>query len=136
MFPSVLLKRKRYNDIDFDSEHYIAIHDFKNWACYCQNKVPEIFDNFFGVVDGLITAFDGEHYFCCCSKFITKIRTRYLIQKDFVDGKHDTCPDEINAYFNERIKKEIRGVYIFQTWDLCSDCLLKYFYAVKGDLMT
>ena len=91
---------------------------------------------FFGVVDGLITAFDGGHYFCCCSKFITKIRTRYSIQKDFVDGKHDTCPDEINAYFNERIKKEIRGVYIFQTWDLCSDCLLKYFYAIKGDLMT
>ena len=91
---------------------------------------------FFGVVDGLITAFDGEHYFCCCSKCITKVRTRYSIQKDFVDGKHDTCPDEINAYFNERIKKEIRGVYIFQTWDLCSDCLLKYFYAIKGDLMT
>ena len=91
---------------------------------------------FFGVVHGLITAFDGEHYFCCCSKCITKIRTRYSIQKDFVDSKHDTCPDEINAYFNERVKKEIRGVYIFQTWDLCSDCLLKYFYAIKGDLMT
>lgn len=94
-------------------------------ASYCQNEVPEISDNFFGVVDGLITAFDGEHYFCCCSKFITKIRTRYSIQKDFNDGKYDVFLDEIDTYFNERIKKEITGSYIFQTWDPCRHCLLK-----------
>ena len=26
----VLLKGKRYNNVDFDREHYIAIHDFEN----------------------------------------------------------------------------------------------------------
>ena len=49
-----------YNDIDFDREYYIAIHDFENCAYYCHNEVLEISDNFFGVVDGLITAYDGK----------------------------------------------------------------------------
>ena len=78
-----------YNDIDFDREYYIAIHDFENCAYYCHNEVLEISDNFFGVVDGLITAYDGKYYFCCCSKCIIEIRTRYSIQKGFTDGKHD-----------------------------------------------
>ena len=87
---------------------------------------------FFGVVHGLITAFDGEHYFCCCSKCITKIRTRYSIQKDFVDSKHDTCPDEINAYFNERIKKEIRGSVHFSNLGPLQRLFTQVFLRNKG----
>ena len=59
---------------------------------------------------------------------------KYSIKKEFADGKHDECLDDIDTYFNERIEKEIKGQYIFQVWDL-KDCLTHYFYTVKGDLV-
>ena len=65
-----------------------------------------------------------------------EIRTKCLIQNEFSDSKHDACIDEIDSYFNERIKKEIRVECIFLIWKLCRDCLLKYFYTIKDELMT
>ena len=62
----VLLKGKRYDDVDFDRERYVAIYDFEACVFYFQNEGPEISENFIGV-DGLVTAYDGEHYFCSCS---------------------------------------------------------------------
>ena len=131
----LLLKGKCYNDIDFDRECYVAVDDFEACVFYCQNEVPEISEIFFGVVDRLVTAYDGEHYFYSCSNCIIEIRKKYSIEKALADGKHDECLDEIDTYFNERIEKEIRGQYIFQVWDLCRNCLLHYFYTIKGDLV-
>ena len=131
----VLLKGKRCDDVDFDRECYVAIGDFEAWVFYCQNEVPEISENFFGVVDGLVTAYDGEHYLCSCSSCIIEIRKKYSIEKEFADGKQDECLDEIDTYFNERIETEIRGQYISQVWDLCRNWLLHYFYMIKDDLV-
>ena len=55
----MLLKGKRYDDVYFDRERYVTIDDFETCVFYCQNEVPEISKNFFGVVDGLVTAYDG-----------------------------------------------------------------------------
>ena len=77
-------------------------------------KCLKFLTNFFGVVDGLMIGYDGEHYICCCSKCIIEIKTRYSIQKDFIVGKHDGCLDEIDAYFNKRIKKEVRESPFFK----------------------
>ena len=126
----VLIKVKRCSNVYFDREQYIQ------YIYYYQRRVPEVSDIFFGLIDGLITAYDGEHYFCCCSNCIIEIRTKYSIQNEFSDDKHDACLDEINTYFNEIIEKEIRVECIFLTWKLCRDCLLKYFYTIKGELMT
>ena len=103
------LKGKSYDDVDFDRERYVAIDDFEACVFYCQNEVSQISENFFGVVNGLVTAFDGEHYFCSCINCIIEIRKKYAIEKEFADGKHDECLDEIDTYFNERIEKEIKG---------------------------
>ena len=130
----VLIKVKRYSNVYFDREQYIAVKDFENCVYYYQRRVPKVSDNFFGLIDGLITAYDGEHYFCCCSNCIIEIRTKYSIQNEFSDGKHDACLDEINIYFNERIKKEIRVECIFPTWKLCRDCLLSIFIPSKVSL--
>ena len=64
-------------------------------------------------------------------KLRKKLTKNYSIEKKFADGKNDECLDEIDTYFNERIEKEIRGQYIFQ---VCRNCLLNYFYTIKGDL--
>ena len=85
----VLLKGSRYCDIDFERKRYTAINDFENCAFYCQQEVDELYyDEFFGVINGLVTVFDGEHYFCSCSKGILKIRSRYLICSEFTDGRY------------------------------------------------
>ena len=97
--------------------------------------MPEISENFFGVVDGLVTAYDGEHYLCSCSNSIIEIRKKYSIEKEFADGKQDEYLHEIDTYFNERIEKEIRGQYISQVWGLCRNWLLHYFYMIKDDLV-
>ena len=55
----VLLKGQRYDDVYFDRERYVTIDDFEACVFYCQNEVPEISKNFFGVVGGLVTAYDG-----------------------------------------------------------------------------
>ena len=39
-----------------------------------------------------------------------------MIEKEFADGKHGKCLDEVDTYFNEIIEKEIEGQYIFQVW--------------------
>ena len=72
----------------------------------------------------------AEHYFCFYSNCIIEIRKKY--SKGFANGKHDDCLDEIDTYFNERIEKKIRGLYIFQ---VRRNCLLHYFYSIKGDLV-
>ena len=131
----VLPKGKRYADVDFDRGRDVAIDDFQPCVFYCQNEVPEISENFFGVVEGLVTAYEGEHYFCSCSNCVIEKRKNSLIKKEFADGKHDESLDEINTYFNKRIEKEVRGLYIFQVWDLCRNCLLHYFYTIEGDLV-
>ena len=92
----VLLKGKRYDDVDFDRERYAAIDDFEACVFYCQNEVSEIPEKFFGVVDCLVTAYDGEYYFCSCSNCVIEIRKRYSIKKKFADGKHDECLNEID----------------------------------------
>ena len=115
---------------------YIAINNFENCAFYCQREVPEISDEFFGVVDGLLTIFDEESYFCSCSKCIVEIRSKYSICCEFSNGRHESCLHQIDTYFNEKISREIRGEYIFQLWDLCNGCLKKYFYVIKGEFMT
>ena len=85
---------------------------------------------------GLVTIFDRESYFCSCSKCIVEIRLKYSISCEFSDGRPLPCLHQIDTYFNERIRREIRGEYIFQLWDLCRGYLKKYFYSIKGDLMT
>ena len=132
----VLLKGSRYSDIDFDRKAYIAISNFENCTFYCQREVLEISDEFFDVVDGLVTIFDRESNFCSCSKCIVEIRLKYSISCEFSDGRPLSCLHQIDTYFNERIRREIRGEYIFQLWDLCRGYLKKYFYSIKGDLMT
>ena len=42
----VLLKGKRYDDVDFNREHYVAIYDFEACVYHCQNEVPERFRRF------------------------------------------------------------------------------------------
>ena len=42
----LLLKGKRYNDVDFDRERYVAIDNFEPCVVYCQNEVPEISEFF------------------------------------------------------------------------------------------
>ena len=44
----VILKGKRYNDVDFDRECYLAINDFEACVFYCQNEAVEISENIFG----------------------------------------------------------------------------------------
>ena len=56
------------------------------------NETPQILKVFFGEVDGLVTAYDGEHYFRSCSNCIIEIRKKYSIEKEFADGKHDRVP--------------------------------------------
>ena len=85
---------------------------------------------------GLVTIFDRESYFCSCSKCIVEIRLKYSISCEFSGGRPLSCLHQIDTYFNERIRREIRGEYIFQLWDLCRGYLKKYFYSIKGDLMT
>ena len=85
---------------------------------------------------GLVTIFDRESYFCSCSKCIVEIRLKYSISCEFSDGRPLSCLHQIDTYFNERISREIRGEYIFPLWDLCRGYLKKYFYSIKGDLMT
>ena len=85
---------------------------------------------------GLVTIFGRESYFCSCSKCIVEIRLKYSISCEFSDGRPLSCLHQIDTYFNERIRREIRGEYIFQLWDLCRGYLKKYFYSIKGDLMT
>ena len=131
----VLLKGKHCDDVDFDRERYVGIDDFQACVFHCQNEVPEISENFYDVMDGLVTAYVAEHYFCSCSNCIIEIRKKYLIEKEFADGNLDECLDETDKYFNERIEKKIRGRYIFQVRDLCRNCLLHYFYTINGDLV-
>ena len=57
------------------------------------------------------------------------------LPKKFTDGTHEECIGEIETYLSERINKELMGEYIFQVWELCRDCLLEYFYAIKHDFM-
>ena len=135
VYKCVLLSGKRYDDVDFDRERYVAFDDFEACVFHYQNQVPEISENFFGAVDGLVTAYDEQHYFCSCSNCIIETRTKYSIEKQFTDGKHEECLDEIDTHFNERIEKEIRGQYIFQVWDLCRNCLPHCFYTIKGDFV-
>ena len=85
---------------------------------------------------GLVAIFDRESYFCSCSKCIVEIRLKYSISCEFSDGRPLSCLHQIDTYFNERISREIRGEYIFPLWDLCRGYLKKYFYSIKGDLMT
>ena len=59
------------------------------------------------MVEGLVTAYEGEHYFCSCSNCVIEKRKNYLIEKEFADGKHDECLHEIDTYFNKRIEKEV-----------------------------
>lgn len=112
----VLDKGKRYHDVDFEKEHYITIREFNNCAYYCQREVPELHDEFFVVVEGLITVYDGQNYFCSYSKSIIEISTKYCIPKEFTDGRHDEGLGEIGTYFSERAKEEVRGEDIFQYW--------------------
>ena len=42
----LLLKGKRYDDVDFDRERYVAIDNFEPCVVYCQNEVPEISEFF------------------------------------------------------------------------------------------
>ena len=113
----------------------LSLH-FENCAFHCQLEVPEICDKCFGVADGLVTIFDGESYFCSCSKCIVEIRSNYSICCEFFDGRHESCLCQIDTYCNERISREIRAEYSFQLWELCRGCLKAYFYAIKGDCMT
>ena len=55
------------NNAYFNKKLYIVVKDFENCAYYCEREVHEVSDNFFGVVDGLINAFDGKYYFYWCS---------------------------------------------------------------------
>ena len=64
----VLIEERCYTDIDFDRECYIKIQDFESCVFYWGEKVPETSDNIFGVINNLIIVFDGECYFCSCSK--------------------------------------------------------------------
>lgn len=91
---------------------------------------------FFGVVDGLVTVFDGHIFFCFCSKCIVEIRTRYILRSLDADSSHEDCIPETDEYFYERVSRELRGQYIFQIWDLCRPSLINYLKTIKGDLMT
>ena len=62
-------------------------------------------------------------------------RKKYSFPKKFTDGRHDKCIGEIETCVNECINRELKGEYNFHVWDLCSDCLLEYFYAIKNDFM-
>ena len=81
---------------------------------------------FFGVVDGLVTVFDGHIFFCFCSKCIVEIRTRYILRSLHAEGRHEIYLTEIDEYFYERVSRELRGEYIVQIWDLCRPCLINY----------
>ena len=83
----VILKGLRYSDIYFERERYTAINYFENCAFYCQQEVDELYsDAFLGVIDGLVTVFDGECYFYSCSKCILKAQdTRYVLNLETVD---------------------------------------------------
>ena len=133
----VILKGLRYSDIDFERERYTAINYFENCAFYCQQEVDELYsDAFLGVIDGLVTVFDGECYFYSCSKCILKISSRYSICSEFRDGRHSKCLQEIYSYFHERSVKEIRAEYIFHLWNLCRTCVKSYFNFIKTEFMT
>ena len=95
---------------------YIAIRDFENCVYYCPREVPELYDELFCVVDGLMTVYDGQNYFCFYSKSIIEISTEYCIPKEFTDGRHIEGLGEISTYFNKQAKKEVRGEYIFRYW--------------------
>ena len=90
----MLLKKKRSDEVDFETDRYAAIDDFQACVFYCQNEVSEVLEKIFGVVDCLVTAYDGEHCFCSCSNCVIEIRKKYSIEKKFADGKHDECLDE------------------------------------------
>ena len=59
----VLDMGKRSNDFDFDRERYISIRDFEICAFYCKAEVPELSNYYFGAMDGLVTAYDGDRFF-------------------------------------------------------------------------
>ena len=95
----VLIKGRRYTDVDFDRECYIKIQDFESCIFYCGQELPKISDNFFGVINGLITVFDGERYFCSCSICRLEIGENCSLKKEFADGRHAGCFDEIDYLF-------------------------------------
>ena len=98
----------------------MKIQDFERQ----EQEVPEISDNFFGVISDLITVFDRERYFCSCSKCTLEIRKDYSLKKEFADGRHADCFHEIDAYFSEIVSKEIREGYLFQVCNLCRKCII------------
>ena len=120
----VLVKGRRCTDVDCDREHYMKIQDFESCVFYCGQEVPEISDDFFGVINDLITAFDRERYFCSCSKCTLEIRKNYSLKKEFADGRHADCFHEIDTYFSEIVSKEIREGCLFQVCNLCRKCIV------------
>ena len=98
--------------------------------------MPEISDNFFGFINDLIIVFDGGRYLCSCSNCTLEIRQNYWLKKKFADRRHADCFDEIDTYFSKRATKEIREDYLFQVWKPCRGCIVVYFEAIKGDLIT
>ena len=49
----VLIKGRRYTDVDFDRECYIKIQDFESCIFYCGQELPKISDNFLVLLTAL-----------------------------------------------------------------------------------
>ena len=63
-------------------------------------------------------------------------KKNYSLKKEFTGCRHADCFDEIDTYFSERARKKIREGYLFQVRNLCRRCIIVYFEAIKGDLIT
>ena len=59
----VLIQSPLHKELDFEGDDYTAINDFENCTFWYDREVPDLSDEFFGVVDGLVTVFDGHIFF-------------------------------------------------------------------------
>ena len=66
----VIIQSPRHKEFNFEGDDYTATNDFENCVLWGDREVPDLSNEFFGVVDGLVIVFDGQViYFCFCSKW-------------------------------------------------------------------
>ena len=125
-----------YPDKDFNEDCYAGNSEIENCIFWPSIETDHnISDDFFGVVDGFMVLFDKNNYYCSCTACLNKIYSRLSKVPLENSNSHEDCIDIICTYIQERVSREIRGEHIFQIWDICRYCLIRFFQHVKSKLI-
>ena len=125
-----------YPDKDFNEDCYAGNSEIENCIFWPSIETDHnISDDFFGVVDGFMVLFDKNNYYCSCTACLNKIYSRLSKVPLENSNSHEDCIDIICTYIQERVSREIRGEHIFQVWDICRYCLIRFFQHVKSKLI-